>query len=165
MHITMVWLQLVVGVSYPLLENTTQTTPHLPAHWLSSIRSFLGAMEASIHLTNRSNSPPVPLREGDVCIMDAIISLPDTSKAHLRVFNHCRIFLGVGQLSEIASANGMCISCNTWDGSCPRVSPLLWPYQPIPGPKPFRVWRRLLATAFLKGHIPRFSLRTLNFTL
>jgi hypothetical protein len=36
---------------------------------------------------------------------------------------------------------------------------------PKPGPKSFRVWRRLLATTFLRGHRARVSATTRNLTL
>jgi hypothetical protein len=98
--------------------------------------------------------------------MDAILALPDTSKPRLRAFNRCQIFFGVGHLSEIATADGTSICRDhAWNGSRHRISSLLWPYQPCPGPKSVRVWRRLLATAFLKRQRPRVSNQTIDLTL
>jgi hypothetical protein len=45
------------------------------------------------------------------------------------------------------------------------MSPLLWPYQPCPGPTSFWVWRRLLATAFWKGNRRSVSARTIDLSL
>jgi hypothetical protein len=37
MRIIIAWWQLVVGVSFPLLENTATTIPHLGTHWLATL--------------------------------------------------------------------------------------------------------------------------------
>jgi hypothetical protein len=117
-------------------------------------------MNASIFIDGVVASIPQPLRQGDVCLMDAILSVPGTSTAHLRAFNRCRIHFGVVFGSKVAKADGTRISRDAWEGGRTRVSPLLWPYQPQPGPKLFWVWRRLLTTAFLRGHQVRVSSRT-----
>jgi hypothetical protein len=60
------------------------------------MRDFLSDMNASIYIDGVAASLPQPLRQqGDVCLMDAILSVPGTSPAHLRAFNRCRIFFGV----------------------------------------------------------------------
>jgi hypothetical protein len=98
--------------------------------------------------------------------MDVVLSLPDVSKAHLRAFNRCRIFFGVVHVSELGSADGASISQDVcWEGSRVRMSPLLWPYQPRSGPTSFRVWQRLLATAFLRGHRRKVSAQTRDLLL
>jgi hypothetical protein len=109
-RITLAWWQLVVGVSYPLLETTNMAIPHLAPNWLSSMRSFLTNMDASIHINGLTKTLPTTLRENDACIMDVILALPDVSRSHLRAFNQCRIFFGVAQVSEIGSADGTSIS-------------------------------------------------------
>jgi hypothetical protein len=139
-RITLAWWQLVVGVSHPLLESTNLSIPHLAPNWLSSMRSFLDQMDASIHIDGAKEMLPMPLRENDASIMDVILSLPDVSKSHLRAFNRCRIYFGVAQLSEIGSADGTSIARDAWEGWRPRLSPLMWPYQPCPGQTSFRVW-------------------------
>jgi hypothetical protein len=154
-----------MGVSYPLLEFPPPCIPHQEKHWLSTMRDFLSDMNVSIFIDGAAVSIPQPLRQGDVCLMDAILSVPGTSTAHLRVFNRCRICFGVVFVSEIATANGTSISRDTWEGGRSHVSPLLWPYQPQPGSKLFWVWRRLLVTAFLQGHRARVSSRTRNLDL
>jgi hypothetical protein len=150
MLITLSWWQMVVGVSYPLLGQTDKFVPFDAPHWLSSIREFLQSVEASIHIDNLHL--PQPHRDSNVCIMDVIHDLPGLTRPQLRAFNRCRIFLGVHFLSEIVTADGRILARDAWEGSRNRVSTLLWPYQPLPGPKSFRAWRRLLATEFLQGH-------------
>jgi hypothetical protein len=148
-----------------MLETTNTLIPHLAPNWLSSMRSLLTQMNASIHIDGLTATLPPPLRENDACLMDVILSLPDISKFHLRAFNRCRIYFGVAQVSEIGSADGNSISRDAWEGWRSRMSPLLSPYQPCPGPTSFRVWRRLLATAFLKGHRRSVSARTRDLAL
>jgi hypothetical protein len=60
-------------------------------------------------------------------------------------------------LSEISTADGTSITRDAWDGTRTRFSPILWPFQPCPGPRSWRVWRRLLARAFLKVHYASFD--------
>jgi hypothetical protein len=122
-------------------------------------------MEAFLHINGLHEKLPQPLHENDVCIMDVILDLPTISQAHLQAFERCRLFCDVIYLSEITTADGSAISRAAWEGTRERISPLLWPYQPQPGPKSFRAWRRLLATAFLKNHRPRVSQKTRDLTL
>jgi hypothetical protein len=79
------------------------------------------------------------LLERDSCLMEVISSLPGLARAQAIAFNCIRLFFGVYYLSELATADGSEISRGTWDGSRPRFSALLWPYQPRPGPKTFRI--------------------------
>jgi hypothetical protein len=89
--------------------------------------------------------------------MRAILALPNISTTDLRAFNRVRIYLGVALLSEITTADGKYLTKEAWLGTRDRYSPLLWPYQPTPGPTSFQTWRRLLARAFLLGRAPRIS--------
>jgi hypothetical protein len=159
------WWHLVIDVSYPLLEITNTLIPHQSAHWLTALRQFLSKMEASLHIKGLHAKLPKPLRENDVCIMEVVLDMPSTSCAHLQAFERCRLFFGVIYLSEITTADGSAISRAAWEGTRARISQLLWPYQPQPGPKSFRAWRRLLATAFLKNHRPWVSRKTRDLTL
>jgi hypothetical protein len=91
-----------------------------------------------------------PLWEHDVALMKQISSLDGVSRADLKLFNHCWLYEGVIHLSEISTADGTSIARDAWDGTRSQFSPILWPFQPYPGPKSWRVWRRLLAHAFLE---------------
>jgi hypothetical protein len=163
MQIALSWWQLVAGVSYPLLTDTSMTLPHPDSHWLSSLRTFLSTMNASIHVDGLAL--PTLLRDVGVCIMEAIHQLPGLTKTQLRAFDRCRIYFGVIYVSEIGTADGRNISRKAWDSSCDRLSPLLWLYQPKPGPKSFQTWRCLLLTAFLLGHRPIVSYQTRDLRL
>jgi hypothetical protein len=82
--------------------------------------------------------------------MDRLSIIDGVSRADLTAFNRCRLHSGVVFLSEITTVDGATISRDAWTGTRPRHSPLLWPFQPSPGPKSWQLWRRLLARAFLE---------------
>jgi hypothetical protein len=44
------WTQLHAGVSFPILENTRRALPHLEQGWFVSTRTFLGTINASVHV-------------------------------------------------------------------------------------------------------------------
>jgi hypothetical protein len=153
---------MVVGVSYPLLGQTEKLIPFDDPHWFSSIWKFLQSVEASIHI-NKLHLPQSH-RDSNVCIMDVIHDLPGLTRQQLRAFNRCQIFLGVHFLSKIVTADGSFLARDAWEGTRDRVYSLLWPYQPLPGPKSFRTWCRLLATAFLQGQAPNHRFNHSNFS-
>jgi hypothetical protein len=68
-------------------------------------------------------------------------------------------------LSEITSADGLSLSRDAWNGTQTRYSPLLWPFQPSPGPKSWVIWRRLLASTFLASIPKRTSTKTKDLEL
>jgi hypothetical protein len=97
--------------------------------------------------------------------MEQISSLAGVSRAELKSFNRCRLHAGVIFLSEISTADGTAITRDAWDGSHSRFSPLLWPFQPKPGLQSWRVWRRLLARAFLEAVPKRATPKTKDLHL
>jgi hypothetical protein len=44
------WTQLHAGVSFPILEKTRLSLPHLETGWFPATRKFLGTIDASIHI-------------------------------------------------------------------------------------------------------------------
>jgi hypothetical protein len=98
-----------------------------------------------------------PLRVNDTAIVKVISALPRIFRADLAAFNRCRLFLGALFLSELATADIHSLDCDAWLGTRTRHTPFLWLYQPDPGPKSWRIWRRLLATAFLDTHHKRVT--------
>jgi hypothetical protein len=163
--ILLAWWQLTVGMSFALLKFLSADISYLNPHWLSSIRVFLVTVCGSLYIPACLSAIPDPLRTFDRCLMDVVNSLTAVSRADYKCFNRVCIFYGALYLSEIASANGTQIARDAWSGSRPHFAPLLWPYQPRPGPRSFRVWRRLLATALIRGERKRASARTLDVTL
>jgi hypothetical protein len=163
--ISLAWWQLVSGLSTPLLEDPTVPFPYDTPHLLSAHRAFLANIGGSLHVVDLLDTQPTPLRQADICIMDVVARMPAYKPAAQAAFNRVRIYFGVTYLSEIVTAEGSSIARDAWEGGRVRLSPFLWPYQPRPGPKSFRNWRRILANAFLSGTRRRVSSRTRDLTL
>jgi hypothetical protein len=163
--ITLAWWQQVIGTQAPLLEYPSCPVPHDTPHLLSAHRTFLASINGSLHIANLEGTVPTPLRNDDVCLIDAVLTLDDQKPADVVAFNRVRLHLGVMFLSEIAMADGRSLARDAWDGHRPRSSPYLWPYQPCPGTKSFRSWRRILANLFLSGARKRVSRCTLDLSL
>ena len=154
---------LVSGVDFLLLKEPSRSVPHLDDNLFTSLQSFLASVHGSLKVAPLQR--PVPLRQGDLCLMTTVIALPQCKPAQLKAFNRCRLFLHITYLSQIASTCGCFILRSSWQGSDPCPSPSLWPYQPWPGHHSFSVWRHLLATAFLSGTHCRVSACTKDLSL
>ena len=150
--ISLAWWQLYTGTSYQLLQDPHPPVQFSDTNLFTVLRAFLKDINGSFYIAALASMLPSPNRVGDLCIMDVVSSLPNVTTRDRDRFNRCRLFHGVAFLSEIASADGSALARDAWDGTRLRHSPLLWPYQPQPGPRSYRVWRRLLAVAFLQGH-------------
>jgi hypothetical protein len=149
------WWHLVSGFSFSLWEDVHTDIPYVVHSWYSCMAQFIFQRQTLWS----------PLRVNDAMIMECIAQLPGASRADLESFNHCRLFLGILFLSEITTADGSALTRTAWQGTRPRFSPLLWPYQPNLGPKSWRTWRRLLAKAFLHTAPKRTTPKTKDLTL
>jgi hypothetical protein len=165
MLIGLSWWHLVAGFSSSLWENTQETIPYVEHSWYSSLKDFLCYAGGSIHIPLEYLLHWRTLRAHDVAIMERISALHGVSRADLKSFNRCRLILGVMYLSEIAIADGTAIGRDAWAGTRPRFSPILWPFQPTPGPLSWRVWRHLLACAFLEDAPCRATPKTKDLQL
>jgi hypothetical protein len=163
--IALSWWQLRLGTSKPPLEDLQFRVPYDSPHWLSAHRTFLASIDGSIHIADLKGTNPTPLRATDICLMDVVAPMTSHTTASKTAFNRVRIHLGVTYLSKIATADGLSLARDAWDGSRTRLSPFLWPFQPCPGPKSFRCWRRILANIFLSGERRRVSSRTRDLRL
>jgi hypothetical protein len=150
LHIALSWWQLQAGVSWALLERPDQPLHYLPSTWLTSLRTFLADIQGTLTVTAATAELPSLARAEDQYLMSALLGLPSVTTSDLHAFNRVRLFLGVTVLAEITSADGQHLTQEAWRGDRPRHSPLLWPFQPQPGPKSFAAWRRLLTKAFLQ---------------
>ena len=165
LQISISWWQLQAGVSWSLLQHPQPKLPFLPTTWLTSVRDFLATINGELTVTDATAEIPPPTRLADRYIMEAILDLPTTTTAELQACQRVRLFLGVTLLSELTSADGKSLTQEAWTGDRPRHTPLLWPFQPRPGPLSFRIWRRLLARAFLSGRTPRINATTKSLQL
>jgi hypothetical protein len=163
--ITLAWWQQVIGIQTPLLEYPKSPVPHDTPHLLSAHRHFLAEIEGSLHVADLQGTAPPPLRDNDVCLMEAVLALPSLKPAAIAAFNRVRLHFGVMFLSEIATVDGRSLARDAWQGHRSRTSPYLWPYQSCPGPRSFRGWRPILSDLFLSGARKRVSSRTLDLSL
>jgi hypothetical protein len=165
MVIGLSWWHLVAAFLSSLWENTQANICYVEHSWYSSLKDFLSYANGLVFIPPSNFLHWSPLREHDVALMEIISTLDGVSKSDLKSFNRCRLHAGVLHLSEISTADGLSLSRDAWVGSRPRFSPILWPLQPSPGPQSWRVWRRLLARAFLEDVPSRVSATTKDLHL
>ena len=162
--ITLKWWQQQAGISHPLLEYPTIKLPYLQWNWFTSLRKFLEHISGNLNITFIGESIPPLLRKNDTPIMEEIINTTQ-NKNMLIKFNRVRLYLGIYSLAEIATADVLEIDRGVWTGERKRFTNQLWPYQERPDSKCFQIWRRLLATTFLRGHRTRVVYNTKNLSL
>jgi hypothetical protein len=156
MQIGLSWFQLQAGTTQPALECHELALPcYLEIGWFRSLRQFLCKIQAEIHV----ELPHIarPLRQHDVSIMNAIISLQTTTPNRLYGINLCRMYLQIECLSEICNTEGTEILQEIWKGQRPLNSQtaILWPNQIRPHEKSWNEWRTVIKDAFLAPHIIR----------
>ena len=100
----MAWLQLSVGVSFPILEHPNILLPHMESKWIASMRSFLSRVHSMLHL----DEPCIPVlqREHDIYLMDAVLGSNHFTSLEIRRINYCRLYLGAVTLSDLTKACG-----------------------------------------------------------
>jgi hypothetical protein len=165
MLIGLSWWHLVAGFSSSLWDNPQSNISYVEHSWYNSIKDFLLHANGSVYISPSAFITWQPLRDHDATLMEQISSLDGVSRADMKSFNRCRLFAGVMYLSEISTADGTSIARDSWTGTRQRFSPLLWPFQPSPGPNSWRVWRRLLARAFLEDAPKRATPKTKDLHL
>jgi hypothetical protein len=143
------WWHLVAGFSTSLWENPTAKIPYVERTWYTSLKDFLAQINGQIHIPLEEFIHWHTLQESDEDIIAIVSAIPGVSRADLAAFNRCQLFLGIIFLSEITTPDGCSFARDAWLGTRPRFTPFLWPYQPNPGPKSWRILRQLLANAFL----------------
>jgi hypothetical protein len=123
--ITLAWWQQVIGTQAPLLEYPSYPVPHDTPHLLSAHRTFLASINGSLHIAELEGTVPTPLRDDDVCLIDAVLTLEDQKPTAVAAFNRVRLHLGVMFLSETATADGRSVARDAWEGHRPCSSPYL----------------------------------------
>jgi hypothetical protein len=91
---------------------------------------------------------------GDCALMERAMSStkPWSAPDIVARINRARLYLQVECLSEICDADGVELQHSMWNKNQPGVisrSTMLWPVQPCPGPKTWKVvWYRFLQRGF-----------------
>jgi hypothetical protein len=100
------WTQFHVGISFPTMEHTRQSLPHLERGWYTSMREFLGSIDASIYLPTPVT--PILLCSNDCILMHDLLKNNFTPR-EIKKINLCRLFLQVESLAEMCTPMGDCI--------------------------------------------------------
>ena len=98
------WIQLAVGVSYPILSEVHPPLPHLESKWIASVRIFLSSINASIELDD-SGIPQLQCMN-DLYIMDQIIQSQQFTPAEIKKLNYCRLYLQAVTLADLVKTDG-----------------------------------------------------------
>jgi exonuclease III len=137
------WLQLSVGVSYPVLEQPLNPLPHIESLWLTSLRDFLASHKLSIQMTD-TGIPPLQ-REHDTYIMDHILQANHYTKAEVRKINYCRMFLQAVTVSDLSHPDGTSIDLLMMQGQDSEKgsrTAILSIHQERPSDTEWKLWRR-----------------------
>ena len=144
------WYQLLAGTTFSVWERPDQVIPHQVGEYFKSIREFLVKSECTIYITDVYQVRH--RRVGDCALMErAMNSTKPYSKPDIIRINRVRLYLQVECLSEICDADGVALQNSMWDHDYPDVmsqSTMLWPVQPLPGPKTWKVWYRFILREF-----------------
>ena len=98
------WIQVTVGVSYPILSEVHPPLPHLESKWIASVRLFLASINASIELDD-PGTPPMQ-RQHDKYIMDMIIQSNLFTPNEVRKLNYCRLYLQALTIADLVKTDG-----------------------------------------------------------
>ena len=83
----------------------------IPISWVTSTWEYLSASNMALI----EGTPRMPLlRDGDCYLMERILSLNFFSPSELVSINHCRRFLGLFNLADIATADGKSVRMNCY---------------------------------------------------
>jgi exonuclease III len=140
---TISWLQLSLGVSYPVLSQPSTPLPHMESKWIASMRSFLAEQKLSIQL----DEPTVPAmqREQDSYIMDHILHSNHYSQAEIRKLNYCRLYLNAVTVSDLVKPDGETLDSAFIKGETSAQSSYLahhGVHQEKPSQPEWKLWRR-----------------------
>ena len=140
---TLSWLQLSVGMSFSVLARPEIALPHIESKWVTSLRSFLASIHASILL----DDPLIPelQREGNQYIMDIIVESKQFTPSQIRILNYCRLYLQAVTISDLTKADGIEADHSKIQGSPSLVSShTRWHtvHQDRPSTQAWTLWRK-----------------------
>ena len=120
LQIAISWLQLSLGISFSLFENTKINLPHLEGKWFKELRNFL--QQQNINIILQDNHIPKLQRENDFHIMDHIIKFPEkytrsTYKQKVQQIHYCCKYLQVTTIADMTNAAGTHIDTEKFKGN------------------------------------------------
>lgn len=137
------WTQMTAGTSYSIFQNVHAVLPHLESKWLASIRLFLATIDATMVLDD-SSIPPLQ-RVHDFYLMDAILESRQFTPAQVRRLNFCRLYLQAVTVSDLTTAEGICLDPGKLHGEPSLMSSstrYVLVHQERPSATEWRLWKK-----------------------
>ena len=143
LQIALNWMQLHVGITYPLLQQPHTPLPHLPQNWFSCLHNCLAASHLHLELPAMYMVKPRHIHDY-ILIQDAVQAcLP---LGELEKINRVQLYYQVECLSDLCNIAG-----KQYYGQPVTISPKHWPKLPLPGPCTLQAWHYFLQTNYLKS--------------
>ena len=118
----------------------------MPYTWMTHLWEFLDRYGLRIQ-----HDIELPLlRHHDSFIMRQAVDAK-FSPSQLDAINRCRLYLQVLTVAELATADGESLTDKAWNGirDTSITSPYIWPVQPSPPLRDWRLWQAALSVCFL----------------
>jgi hypothetical protein len=146
-------LQLEAGVDFCLMENPTTSIGYLTPTWLTSVRDFMANHNITMTISDQPNL--IVRSPTDQFIMQPE-HLQRYTPAQQKDINLVRLHLQATTLVDLADTNRPEAIClHSLDGNRPSnfKRDSYWPRQPVPSTQQKRLWKRFIASSFLR-YIP-----------
>ncbi len=140
---TVAWTQMTAGTSYSILQRVYEDLPHLESRWLTSMRTFMADINATLELDD--TGVPSIQRHDDKHIMDAILESNKFTAAQIRRLNFCRLYLQAITISDLTDATGKALDPSKLAGNpTAQSSTTTWLQvnQDRPSELEWTLWRR-----------------------
>jgi hypothetical protein len=142
-------LQVEAGTHARLLQNPTISLSYLTPCWLISMRTFMSQYQISLQMADNWNFNLS--RERDDFLMDIFRCSGFFNTQDLKNLNAVRIFLQVATIADVATADGVYIKPEFYQGcKCSsRTSRWIWPRQPMVVQSQQDLWKKALRSTLL----------------
>jgi len=160
LRIAVSWLQFCAGISTSVFTDTDLPLVYLESNYLTSLRQCLKDIPGSFHLLD--DMVPPRQRANNVYLMEIAIQCGKFGPKDLRRLNHCRLWLNVVMLADVANAAGTQVEDKFYfakrierdEIGCRKGRQA---NQFKPNEKAWKVWRRLLnklcVTRYQRRHL------------
>ena len=147
--INLKWAQLQAGRRNIILTSD-DTIEYIENRWVIQLHNQLQDMKGKLLLHQMDDS--ILQRENDAFLMDGFATMKYHTNT-MRKLNHCRLYLKVERLSDIATNDGKKLQGRYINGSMRNpYTNKQWPIQQKPDAKTWKLWKHALETTFLAGN-------------
>jgi hypothetical protein len=137
------WTQMTAGTSYSIFQRVIDDLPHLEAKWLTSMRTFMAQINASMELDMKGI--PSLQRQHYAHIMDIVLESNQFTSTQVRRLNYCRMYLQAVTISDTSDATGQRLDrSNLFGRPNAQSSTTTWIQinQERPSEVEWRLWRK-----------------------